>query len=1300
MPKVSDNTLRELEDILNESETYADRLTAFLKLKTAPKPANNGPLLMCDADLSFDFDVDLIKLPPKQQPASPKDAISVENKEHPLPCPIVSDTQECPPTSPARTDGCPVSNASSSGLCLTSPRKSLTRRSGIHVPGSDRLRRVAIQRRSRSCGRRDLLNEFNNLSKLSSNFEPTVSSTPASEKKDTAKPAESPQEKFQQEQRDEQLSQASNHSVKLSSQRSSSPDCNNKRRTYTIEMGPEPGQLLLSPSIKSTQNVSVSNASLRQARSRLAQYREQAELSAARLKILAPDTPARALSHTLPNPEYIVPETQPQPMLKNLSNNALVTPFMVVPINSMLAANAQAANAIAASAIPAAAPVDAAVQVKPAPSATVANRSMQTSCSPAAVQKLEDIMTDDDSEEERQSSRVPLNLAAATGNNNRQRSLRSRVQRVDNSMQLLDLHQSRSSDSRERDQYKPRQTVLNKPSQPAINGEQFAFELARMSNYEILDLRKRNSLGRHRPVNGHRQQSTEQEKQQMLLDQHIEWEILRRNLEEQTEQDALPKTVPMSQDETLPAASLMQSPAVPPMDFRDNTLEHQENSFVLQAQRSHNKRRETLRQTFELPSMSPAAPPADFRDNSLPPQQRTRRLRSRRHEPPMSEDELLTVCTPPSQFRKSRSRQRENRQSQVVEPVPPPYHFSDNAETDIEEENQEQEQQLLPPAQFVNETHQIHSILEEVCIEEIAANEKPSSSSFAQRSMRLRTSTQLKKSEVQPQIEQIDLQEKQEENQQRKGEKPKKKEQQERELREKQQMENENKKKLEKEIERQQRELMDIQEKEKKANEQKKQQENEAREQQDKQLEEQHKRQQEEEKEKEEQQHQENIGQQPREEEELEKEVRQEKEQSKLLKRKVKGQMQKEAPQLEQQELHHDEPIQLVEPAPPEDVFKKPTAPAPRSKANKKSRLEKQLLITVGDATLPPDERDDDANTTGVRRSRRGQVPLCNTWVHSISDPFQFMRKMIDPPKKSSAKKPKKRTASTADGGCSMINKPPLSASTPRSTAAPSNNKRTKQQQPHQDKHQSNVLSTSDAISGITRLNYITEEDEPVEPEAEAVINVVEPAPVPKKRGHKKKTPADSTEPNKETKDKEKKKKRQPAATAVEQIAEEHEEDAMPIPDQPGASPLPNQSHDPSSETLMSWLCGARELPPDNSDVTETKTDSMSVSRAANLHFSNIDGIEYAFYHTEDRYSMGYMRFQPLQQRGMKRAKTNTLRFVALHGNFEFEIVSPESEETCHDILYTGDTIEIKKGSRYDIKNRLDKVSIIMVYRN
>nr|AVZ23166.1 Cenp-C2 [Drosophila seriema] len=1284
--------MRELEDILNESETYADRLTAFLKLKTAPKPANNGPLLMCDADMSFDFDVDLIKLPPKLPPTAPKDAIAAAHKEQPLREITNQDLQRetegatvqqqnTVPTSPTPVNGCPTSISSSSGLSLTSPRKSLSRRSWIHVPGSDRLRRVAIQRRSRSCGRRDLLKEFNNLSKLSSNFEPPVSSTPVLENNDTPNPQQPSQEKLRKEQRDEQFSQVSNsqHSMMLTSQRPSSPDGNSKRRTYTIEMGPEPGQLLLSPSRKCSQNVSMSNSPLRQTRSRLAQYREQAELSAARLKILAPNTPVRSLSHTQPNPEYIVPETQSQPMLQNLPNNALVAPFMVVPISSMLPVNTQPATVTA--------PVDAAVQVNPAP--TVASRSIQTSCTPNVVQKLQEIMTDDDSDEERQSSRAPLNLAAPTDNNNRQRSLRSREQRTDNSIQLLDLHRSRSRDPHKRDKCKPRQTVLNKPSQPAINGEQFAYELARMSNYEILDLRKRNSLNRQRPLNGRRQQPTEQEKEQLLLDKHIEWEILRRNLDEPSEQDVLFTAVPMSQDETMPAGSFVQSPAAPPMDFRDSALLEQ-NSFRLQEERSHVSRHETVRQTITLSSMSPAAPPADFRDTSVLPQQKTRRLRSRHREPPMSDNELLTVCTPPAQFRRSKSRQREKRMEHQV---------------DANVENQQQELQILPPAQFGNETQQVYSFVEDGYNEEILTEERPSTSIFAQESMRLRTSSRLKRQEKK-EHQRKENQEKELQAELQQIEENQNTEQQEKELREKQQLENVNKQKQEEKKKRQQRELLDIHEKEQIENEQRKQQENQLREQQKKQLEED--KQQEEEQLREKQQ-QENLlmGQILEDEPEIEQQ-REEREQSKL-KRKKKDQTLNEKQQLEQQKMHQqetheqDEPMQRSEQAPPENVFKKPTGPAPRSKANKKGRLERQLSIlriTVGDATLPPNK--DEANSNGVRRSKRGQVPLCNTWVHSVSDPFQFMRKLIDPPKKSASKKSKKRAAPTADGGSSMINKPPLSSSTPHSVPVPSRNKRTKQQQKQQDQkqHQNDELNDSDAISGISRLSYILEENEPAEPETETALNVVEPTVVPKNRERKKKAPPEYSEPTRETKDKQKEDKQVPAATEVEQIAEEREKDAILIPDLEMASPLSNQSYEPSSETLISWLCGKSEMPPDSTDACEPMSDSMSVSRAANLHFSNIDGIEYAFYHTEDRYSMGYMRFQPLQQRGMKRAKTNTLRFVALHGSFEFDIIRPKSEVTCHNILYTGDIIEIQTGSRYDIKNRLDKVSVIMVYRN
>ncbi|XP_064548478.1 trichohyalin-like [Drosophila montana] len=1283
MPKISDNTMRELEDILNESETYADRLAAFLKQKTAPKPQSNTPFVLGDLDITFDFDVDLVKLPPKPQPAA-KDTAAA--KEQPLreitnqpptsaepkvqpEAPLVSNRQEnaAPPTPPAPAPP------------ITSPRRSTTRRSGVHVPGSDRLRRVAIHRRSRSCGRRDLLKEFNNASSNGSDFLPTVSSTPASEKQTAAGPEQPTQRESSVaptvlqavphvEHRDELLSHASNsqHSMTHSSQRSTTPDSSAvKRRTYTVELGPEPGQLLLSPSRSSSchnlrpqrsSSNSIYNTSLRQARGLMSRTREQAALSAARLELLASDTPPRiTLPHTQPEPEYIVPETQPQPMqhmLQNLSSNAMVAPFVVMPMASMVTLSSK----------PAVAHVDAAAQVVAAPVATMASRSMQTSRSPPALQ--DDLMTDDESADERQASGAPLNLAPTGGNTTRQRNLRKRVQRAESSVQLLDLHRSRTKNSRHRGKNMPRHTVLNKPSQPAINGEQFAFELARMSNYEIMDLRKRNSLGRQHPVNGHREQP---EEHQLVLDQHIEWEILRRNLDEPNEQAGPPPrtnstatTVPTSENDSMSAASSISSPAAPPMGFRDSTmLESHQDSSRQHQRRSRLRRRETLMQTFEAASLSPAVPPAEFRDSSIQAlhhqkakrqPQPSRRLRSRHRELSTSEeDELQAVCTPPAQFRRSKSRQRERQQ--LLEPVlaTPPLAFNDVPVTDAGEELQLQEQQLMPPAEF---NSHVDNLIEQApttqpsMLEETMPSEQPSTSRAAQKSLRRNTSRQQSNQEKQQkekerQLKKIQQEEEESQQQERQKEKKQAEKQQQEKEQAKQQQEKEH---ATQQKEKQQKEklLLEQQQKEKYQQEQ------------------------------------------------LQKEQQQEKQQQ---------EMHQQEQLQEQQETPIQEQPQAEQPPPSDAVFKKPTAPAPRAKRNQKSYLERQLSnlrINLANETLPPGQNEDeaDANTTGVRRSRRGQVQLCNTWVHTISDPFKFMRKTFDPPSKTAASKPKKRAA--AASGSSLMERPPLSSSTPRNAAVTPNSGTTGKRKRAQQQHQNSESSDADAISGISRLSGITEQEE-------AEDGPVAQPPEPKRRGRKNKTPAVASDkpPNETTKAKKGSKKKQDNATVSQR---EEQEIPMPdleqTPDLPPVSPLRNQSNEQSSETLMAWLCGDRDVLPDTTEVSEIKTDSMTVSRAANLHFSKIDGIEYAFYHTEDLYSMGYMRFQPLQQRGLKRAKTNTLRFVALHGQFEFEIINPDSKESYQDILYTGDTIEIKKGSRYNIINRLDKVSVIMVFRN
>lgn len=44
-------------------------------------------------------------------------------------------------------------------------------------------------------------------------------------------------------------------------------------------------------------------------------------------------------------------------------------------------------------------------------------------------------------------------------------------------------------------------------------------------------------------------------------------------------------------------------------------------------------------------------------------------------------------------------------------------------------------------------------------------------------------------------------------------------------------------------------------------------------------------------------------------------------------------------------------------------------------------------------------------------------------------------------------------------------------------------------------------------------------------------------------------------------------------------------------------------------------------------------------ARGRDLEFTNLDGIEYAFYKTKEKATTGFMRFQPYQVRDTKRAK-------------------------------------------------------------
>lgn len=1379
MAKPSDNTMRELDDILNESETYADRLTAFLKLKTAAKPPSSAPLFG-GFDYSFDFDVDLVKLPPKPQP---KDT----QKEQPLretttnsiaitePNQGVQELPEEPPTSPAHENVQPRQGSPSK-----SPRRSLHRSGGVGVPGSDRLRRVAIQRRSRSLGRRDLLREFNdavsntshytpeipkdfsNSSSTTLNFLPKTSSTPASAKPASEKqttitaanaspttenlPLQEPIEKsmvFTQRRNEVPLISASQRSFAATSQLPLSHNAI-AQRTYVVEMGPEPGQLLLSPSDKKqTGNMqqqlsqmspsrSLYNASLKQSQLRQRLSSQIPNSPRDRQEILAPDTPPRVLSQSQREPEFTVPESQPVPhqetiqhVLQTLTGSPAVTPFVVVPV-SCLSPKPK-------------------TQVESQPTPTdivvpVASRSIQTSCSPRFVQNLDQLITDDDSDDQRESSSTPLNLAPPGGNTTRQRRLRKRNQRVKSPNQLLDLHYSRSKDSQRLRSRVTRQTVLNKPLKPPINGEMFAEELARMSNYEILDLRKRSSRGKVHPLNGHRQQ-------QQIFEEHIELEIIRRNLEQPSPKQSkvnMPRSSSLSrspvratENETMSNPSFIKSPSAPPVGFRDNSVQEQHSTRrqtspkpQLQQRRSRLRQRETSR--VEKMSMhsstvisSPAPPPDNFRDSTIQEQRsvhqqktlRQRRDRSRCREPTMSEDELMAVCTPPPQFRWSKSRQQE--QLAVVEhgltPVAePPEQFrrsrsTQRKPTEVEEPVVSKQQEQLPIDQpemsVLPDPPEQFRRSRSMAQEQLAAVDKDVPALLDSRTQsRLSKSMQLKKLRVVV-SDVTTLPDPPEQFGQSRSK------QQESIQAEKQ---------------------LAIVESSEAALEDSPPHIRMSRSCQQKtiglvdpglttfsNLSMQHV------------DAVRTIAEEDEQQERIDIHINNDEAHSKThiddqlsmdrvaisaslvdtvldeqpSTSKAAKQAASKARRKGKEKVAEENAKQDKQALSPVDVFKKPMAPAPRSKRGRMSKELENLRITLPNATVAQDETESvfDSNTTGVRKSKRGQVPLRNTWVHSQIDPFARMRKVFETYLMPAPSKPKKQSG--ANNTDLLIDRPPLCSSTPRNATAPSNktNSSGKRKRGQQKKQQERNDPNTIQISGITALSSIAELPEDAQPLEHPIERKTET----KKRDRKKKVKVVEDMPPPDIPSK---KLQKTGDAAITQECQENPE-PMLLPTSPtndnqhefeSAPLLMNQQRDQSSP--LNWLRDIWDQTVSSEACnTEEETDSLLVSRASNMHFSNLNGMDYAFYSGEHNYKMGYMRFKPLQVRGYNRAKRK-MQFVALNGQFHIEVNNDGSKEngplTEKYAMNAGDLLEIKEGACYNITNSLNEVGIFLINRN
>ncbi|XP_060646302.1 uncharacterized protein LOC132784607 isoform X1 [Drosophila nasuta] len=1476
MAKLSDNTMRELDDILNETASYGDRLNEFLKLKTTNKPQNrNTPFVLGGPNYSFnigDLDVDMVKLSPKPQP---KDAEqnSKEIKKNALRDSTNNANAailQSPPVVEAPASPLFSENAQPSRSLSNSPKRNLRRSGGI--PGSDRLRRVAIQRRSRSCGR-DLLKEFNDAEPRTSKtqqqeetssasntmtFIPAISSTPAIDahaKNSTAASAvavateqeEQVGASFKYSQRREEVPLSS------TSQRSANANNGTVQRTYTVEMGPEPGQLLLSPSRKSSNSRlhlspshSVHNASHRLSNRTYAS-------SPARAEILAPNTPPRVLAHSLRESEFTVPETQPQDgiqqqVLQTMTNSPKAAPFVVIPLACLSPKTKNSIKDQQQSAATSSSPGAALSAAVP----KVASRSMQTSDNSRNMKYLNALLTDDDSDDQRElNSLLPLNLAPPGGNTTRQSRLKKPGQRAKSPNMLLDLQTSRTQR-----QKLLKKSVLNKPSKQPINGEEFAEELARMSNYEILDLRKRNSLGKLNPLNGRRQNP----KERQIIEEHIKWELMRRDRDNVSPKKSLSK-VP------LPTASPCAKSPIPKSTTAIS--------------------KPTMNPSFR---MSPAAAPAGFRDRSMRERRRLRReseknalgndsldsspenayqqiskqqrKRSRRRKSSVSEDEILAICTPPAQFRRSKHKEKEEpsttslaeppadfRRSKSIVQLPdsptqlrksksrhtedstvvaePPPDFRYRSSQGIEDDHSDEDALPQPTAQLRKSRHLEQLETNETVLPEPpeqfrksksrhveqepegVSNTSPLQESRIYRSrLRIRDnesppleqSVQLRKSKSRH-LEQLDIIESNEtvisENpQQMRKSKSRRFEQLdivesnghcERSKITHLEMHTEEVSALPKppeEFKRHKSRLRiedddsdeaappmpasPVQLQKAKSNDKKKNHISIQRIEDD----------------------DSDEAAMPDPPAQLQKSKAKHLEQNNIVEsyetvladppeqfRKSKSRQrhvtivepdtsdtENTQPQLQRSMTRQEE--QLVAPksnidelempslqcvdevrlndvdtgpetiinSPPktfnnntshissrEEVMppslpietdldempstsnntssnrrrgkkkkasnndvkiKKNEAAVSRAKKSRREEAKKELenlAINLPNRTLPPSEHDDDQNTTGVRKSKRGHIPLCNTWVHTVDDPFFFLykkpyqRKVYPLPPK-----PKKKLQ--INNTDLFVDKPPLASSTPSNEATNVTSSDTKA-----DKHNRKRKQ----LTGIT-LSSIAEQPEERSMEFMRQEQLQEQPIETKtsKRGRPKKNDPISSKDIVTPK------------TLVSSATQTDFEPALEC------HPTVQSTNSSQNDGFpLNWLRNLNDQPIPKDDSTHQEFKSMKISRASNLQYSKISGLDYAFYGGSDN-TIGFIRFQPFQVRGINKAKSK-LQFVVFYGEFEIETndletkTDPKKSELLptRDTISAGDFLLIKIGTQYNIKNCLDAEGVLLINR-
>ncbi|XP_055903751.1 uncharacterized protein LOC129939673 isoform X2 [Eupeodes corollae] len=104
------------------------------------------------------------------------------------------------------------------------------------------------------------------------------------------------------------------------------------------------------------------------------------------------------------------------------------------------------------------------------------------------------------------------------------------------------------------------------------------------------------------------------------------------------------------------------------------------------------------------------------------------------------------------------------------------------------------------------------------------------------------------------------------------------------------------------------------------------------------------------------------------------------------------------------------------------------------------------------------------------------------------------------------------------------------------------------------------------------------------------------------------------------------------------------------------------------------------------------KPDGFAIGNVSELTFEEIDGVDYAFYNSNDQ-KFGYLRFKPRTQKKISKAKRYELNFVLLGGIIEISV----NKQTFD--MKNGDLITIFIGTSYGMKNVTDDPALVMVIR-